>query len=275
MVGTMRRASYTGADDIRSAFNSLYKGDVCFSVWPNDRVPLFQYTGDDHDMGIAFFEEHIMALEQAGNDELLFLRFHPMLKKGTWVDKKTTTISETPFRVTELEIGKVSGSAEPYSTGNAQVNFKMFEAIQVIKDLPEKMADRQSAFEQKVMLLLEEGEDDHAPEPVQVDPVEKYMNMAIGALKEPNVMNNVIGLIKMFVPNYNPPFMRNTQPAINGVADTETDQPIHQVNIDKLDAALVRLQKHCCLDDDLTRLADIAENDPKQFKMLLNLLRSM
>jgi hypothetical protein len=160
---------------------------------------------------------------------------------------------------------------EPYSSGGQQVNYKMFEAIQLIKDLPSKMDERQTAFEARMLALMEEE-----PEAVEpVDPVEKYVGMAIGALKEPNVMANVIGLVKMFIPNYNPPFMQsqNTAATISGTDNQGTAQPV-PVDVDKLDAALVRLSKHCKLDDDLTKLADIAENNPQYFKMLLTGLRS-
>ena len=51
----MRRATYTGADNIKSAFASFYQGDVCYSIWPNDKVPTCQYTGTDRDQGAAYF----------------------------------------------------------------------------------------------------------------------------------------------------------------------------------------------------------------------------
>ncbi len=269
-----KRAVYTGSNNIKSAFDTLYEDEYCYSIWlAGEKNPCVQHPFTDHERGRKNFDEYIEALDQAGNDDLFVLKFHPAeTKKGPtkYIDKNTTVISESPFRVTSLGNDIVNGVGEPNPV-HGGMSYRMFEAVDLMKKMPEALQARQLEFENKILMLLEDQE----PEAPEVEPMEKYIGMAIGALKEPNVMQNVIGIIKMFAPNYNPSFMpqpQQQQPAISGVSDQPT--AAHVINPDRLDNALVRLAKHCKIDEDLEKLANIAEQNPAMFNMLLMNLRA-
>jgi hypothetical protein len=267
-----KRATYTGADDIQNAFETMYEDGYCYSVWASERDIAFQFPYADHEKGRQYFNDNIAALDQSGNDDLFTLKFHPAVKNKEFVEKKTTVICSIPFRVKSLSGDIMNGVGEPNTAAHGIGTYKMFEAIEAIKSLPAKMDERQAAFETRMLAMMEAE-----PEPVeQIDPIEKYVGMAIGALKEPNVMQNVAGILAMIFPGYKLPTMQQQQqPAISGTNETEiVDQQPKEVDIEKLDLALQRLAKHCELDNDLTRLADIAENNPQYFKMMLLSLRS-
>jgi hypothetical protein len=147
--------------------------------------------------------------------------------------------------------------------------WRMFKAIEGLEKLPTQQAE----FEARIMGLLEE---EPAPVPVEIDKNQRYIEMAIGALKEPNVIANIQGLIKMFFPNYS---AQPIQPAISGVHEqAELNQgnalaAYSQPQIDSLNQSLTVLANYCQLDADLKLLADLAQTDPQQFSFLLKMLR--
>jgi hypothetical protein len=265
-----KKATYTGADDVISAFDSMYEPEYCYSVWATENDISYQFPFTDHEKGLQAFHDNINALDQAGNDDLFTVKFHPQLKKGEYINKKTTVVYAIPFRVKRLGEDIMNGVGEPNTSAHGIGTYKMFEAIEAIKSLPGKMDERQTAFETRMLAMMEVE-----PEAEQVDPIEKYVGMAIGALKEPNVMQNVAGILAMIFPGYKLPVMQNQQqPVISGTNDTEVNEPVKEIDLERLDAALQRLAKHCRLDDDLTKLADIAETNPAYFKMMLMSLRA-
>jgi hypothetical protein len=279
-----RRAMFTGADSIKGMFLQSYQANYSYSLaYAEKGDPCFQYAGDDHEKGEADFEAYIDALDDNGNDDLLYLRFHPLEKKKgqsiPYIDRKTDVIVVTPIRVKKLGEGDIiNGVGEVRENSGT---WKMYEAVNAIKTLPQAMLERQTAFEEKMLLLLDEPEGPPITG-VKIDPTEKYITMAIGALKEPNVIQNIQGLIKMFFPNYQPPQMARPQPAINGINDTQMAEPqteqqtqTQEVDIDLLNSHLNRLAAHCNLTGDLGKLADLAEQNPQMFQMVLTQLRSL
>ena len=81
-----------------------------------------------------------------------------------------------------------------------------------------------------------------------------------------NLVNGAIGFLLKATNNSN--FMPQQ---INGTADTLQAGPVDE-NV--LNNALDRLHKVCKIDTDLSLLADLAENNPAMFQMLLSNLRS-
>lgn len=103
----------------------------------------------------------------------------------------------------------------------------------------------------RMQLAAQEEDDEEDDEPEEVG--------GIGAMfNNPEIQKSILmGLMSMF-----------NQPKVNAVAGV--DQP----EAEKITAALEILQKHDNrLGDDLTILADMAENNPAQFKFLLSMLR--
>ena len=86
-------------------------------------------------------------------------------------------------------------------------------------------------------------------------------NALVGLVQNPDVVNFLVGTVQTIIDRILPP-----RKNIAGIAGIETNS--------KLDQALEILRKHDPeLEDDLMILAQMAENSPLQFKMLLNMLR--
>jgi hypothetical protein len=90
---------------------------------------------------------------------------------------------------------------------------------------------------------------------------EKPVNALMGLVQNPDVVNFIVGTVQTIIDRILPP-----KKTIAGIAGIEDDS--------KLNKALEILRKHDPqLEDDLMILAEMAENSPLQFKMLLNMLR--
>ena len=83
----------------------------------------------------------------------------------------------------------------------------------------------------------------------------------MGLVQNPDVVNFLVGTVQTIIDRILPP-----KKTIAGIAGIEEST--------KLNQALDILRKHDPnLEDDLMILANMAENSPLQFKMLLNMLR--
>jgi len=90
---------------------------------------------------------------------------------------------------------------------------------------------------------------------------EKPANALVGLVQNPDVVNFLVGTVQTIIDRILPP--KKTIAGIAGIEDNS-----------KLNQALEILRKHDPnLEDDLMILAEMAENSPLQFKMLLNMLR--
>jgi len=90
---------------------------------------------------------------------------------------------------------------------------------------------------------------------------EKPVNALVGLVQNPDIVNFLVGTVQTIIDRILPP-----KKIISGIAGIEENN--------KLNQALDILRKHDPnLDDDLMILANMAENSPLQFKMLLNMLR--
>jgi hypothetical protein len=90
---------------------------------------------------------------------------------------------------------------------------------------------------------------------------EKPANALVGLVQNPDVVNFLVGTVQTIIDRILPP--KKTIAGIAGIEDNS-----------KLNQALEILRKHDPnLEDDLMILANMAENSPLQFKMLLNMLR--
>jgi len=117
-----------------------------------------------------------------------------------------------------------------------------------------KLAAQTEAMNALVAKISEEYEEDI--------PEEKE-NALVGALKNPDVVNYIIGLVDRVVDKYFPP-----KHHISGIAGTENQTGT------KLEQALIILSQHDDqLEEDLMILAQMAQDNPFQFKMLLKMLR--
>ena len=95
----------------------------------------------------------------------------------------------------------------------------------------------------------------------EYEETEKPVNALMGLVQNPDVLNFLVGTVQTIIDRILPP--KKIISGIAGIGDNS-----------KLDQALEILKKHDPqLEDDLMILANMAENSPLQFKMLLNMLR--
>lgn len=274
-----KRAMFTGADNVKAVFEQAYQPGYAYSLSYSERGdPCFQYYEADIEKGKDQFDAYVENLNDAGNDDLLHLRFHPLPKGGEkFITKSSPVILVTPVRVCPIGSNPViSGVGE---VRDNSTSWGLMKAISAIEKLPEQ----QAAFEAKIMGILEETEPE--PKPVKVDKNQQYLEMAIGALKEPNVIANIQGIIKMFFPNSK--LGGAPLPAIAGVHEPKEitmpekalDPGMYPIDnytneqLQSLNMSCAILSQHCQLDSDLKILADMAQTNPQQFNFLLSMLR--
>lgn len=110
----------------------------------------------------------------------------------------------------------------------------------------------------RISALESSKKNDHEDE---YEETEKPVNALMGLVQNPDVVNFFVGTVQTIIDRILPP--KKTIAGIAGIDDNS-----------KLNQALEILRKHDPnLDDDLLILANMAENSPLQFKMLLNMLR--
>lgn len=256
----LQKATYTGVSDIMAYYDAIMQDEgYSYSVWHSVRDIAFQYNGADQGKGKEFLYNNLMAMEQAENDNLLYIKFHPPGVKG-FIDSKSKVVCMSPVRVAELTAITAVGAV----TENGG-NYRMFEAIESLKQLPGAISEKLNGFE----LRLKEMEDrDFEPEP---DKVEKVIGQITGLLENPMIqglVNGVLGHLFKLAGNATP--MQPQQ--INGTTDNVAgEQPVNEAI---LNDALDRLHKVCKIDTDLSLLADMAESNPAMFQMLLSNLRN-
>jgi hypothetical protein len=276
----LMRPTYCGVENIMIAYDSI-NGDCqyYFSVWHGQKDIAFQYVGEDARKAREYLESNLKAMEQSGNDNLLYLKFHPLDKKTKYINSKTDVIANTPICVIESENGEIRGVEvgprieRDRSNDTGYNNYKMRLALE---ELPTRL---DAIIEEKLTARLS-GIEDEEIEPIEpVDPVEKYIGIISGIASNPQIMG-IIGQVLNFL---KPQPVPNPGIRINGMAMTDETKEVaenqnnnvEQIEISEeiLNEALGRLSAHCRIDTDLLLLADMADNDPAQFKFLLSMLR--
>lgn len=176
-----------------------------------------------------------------------------------WWDAKPRMTKGTPDEPAEGSVTFVCASYEQtsdYITGAQSYR----ERVGYINN---EMVSRLSAIEAK----LNQDDDEEEPEP------EPQQTALIGALQNPAVMQAVQVMLMRLVDRVIP---GNSSPVPIGaikLAGVDLDADL-DLDMDKMNAALAVLkQADPELEDDLIRLAHMAQTDPDQFKFLLKMLR--
>jgi len=153
--------------------------------------------------------------------------------------------------------GKISelpeGSVKFITSNPEQIQTYILDATQrrqeYVGSVNNEVLSRLAAIETK----LNQETEDYEPEQPQ--------NVLAGLIQDPNVINFFVGTVQTIIDRILPPKQH-----IAGIAGTET--------VTKLDQALEILRQHDeQLEDDLMILAQMAQDNPFQFKMLLKMLR--
>lgn len=277
------KPTYCGVDNIMSAYDSI-NGDCqyYYSVWHSQKDIAFQYVGDDARKAREYLESNLRAMEQSGNDNLLYLKFHPAKKKaGEYITYKTDVIANTPICCLELPEGAVTGERGTERERNRENDqgYNVYKMRLFMEELPTKL---ETMIEEKISSKIGAiGEEDDEPE---IDPVDKYIGIINGIVSNPQIMGMVGQILNFLKPQpVVPPVRINgmtndqdkgnvTEPVSANVNDQQSDQET-PISEDMLNEALGRLSAHCRIDTDLLLLADMADNEPGQFQFLLNMLR--
>lgn len=154
------------------------------------------------------------------------------------------------------------GSVKFITSNSEQIQTYILDATQrrqeYVGSVNNEVISKLNANTEAMNALVAKFNDDN-DEDVQ----EEKENALVGALKNPDVINYIIGLVERVVDTYFP-----KKNHISGIAGTENQTGT------KLEQALIILSQHDeQLEDDLMILAQMAQDNPFQFKMLLKMLR--
>lgn len=282
----LQKPTYCGVDKIMAAYDSI-NGDCQYdySVWHSQKDIAFQYVGNDALKARRYLEDNLTAMAESGNDNLLYLKFHPANRKkqGEFINYKTDVIANTPICCIENYQEKISGTPE-----RSRVNddgYNVYKMRLFMEELPTKL---ETMIEEKISSKIGALDDEEIDEP-EIDPVQKYIGIISGLASNPQVMavvGQILNFLKPAAP-YAAPRINGMNENINGNADvidneslkqpgeSIVDSPAEQVPVNEeiLNEALGRLHQHCRIDTDLLLLADMADENPAQFQLLLGMLR--
>lgn len=275
----LQKPTYCGVDKIMAAYDSI-NGDCQydFSVWHSQKDIAFQYVGNDALKARQYLLDNLTAMADSGNDNLLYLKFHPANRKkqGEFINYKTDIIANTPICCVDNYEEKISGT--PERSRENDTGYNVYKMRLFMEELPNKL---DSIIEEKLSARVGAIDDEEIEEP-EIDPVQKYIGIINGIASNPQVMA-VIGQILNFLKpqpvaapringmneNINRQAEQDGSGAVNNTAPTE---PV-QISEEMVNEALQRLHPHCRIDTDLLLLADMAEQNPQQFQFLLTMLR--
>lgn len=258
------KAMYTGVPNIMDAFASINEEGLPFSVWSaSPKEILFQYNGNDIDAGRDYLRSNLEAASQNGHNDLLVIKMHPIGKNI--ITSKTETVGCMYVRVNPLNnmVGTVSEDKPSYQTQG--INYEQYKVMQRVESLLDQSLKNQNEIEARLTELEQSEQED---EPGTIGTI-------VGLLEHPAV-NALIA--KIFGGFAAPAQNSNLSMKVSGINDTDepTEQQYEQpIDVQMLDDAVYRLSAHCEVDKDLKRLADLAEQKPDIFKMMLYQLRSL
>ena len=237
------KAFLTGTEQVLNWFDLNAKKPY-WSVMDAKNAIIFQFADDDMHESRQALEDNLIAATAAGITATLTLRLHPKKPKEGYFNKNTEAMLTTYFRPVEFE-------TLPY-------NPNMMYGQQN-SNLSNQLAAMESKLNALQMQLAEEDMDEEEEE-------EEEDQGILGALmSNPAVKQDFMNMVSNLVT----PQQKVTNLAgIEPEAETFTDEDA------KIDEAIERLKAHDPeLGNDLLKLCEIAENDPKQFNMLLKMLR--
>lgn len=257
----INKAMYTGVNAIMDAFDRNSQTPY-YSVWSGKDM-IFSYNDDDAEQGRVYLMENLIASEQNEHSDILKIKFHPK-KEKLFITDKTPSIATLFVRVCDPNYFKTQ-QIQPY---NPQPNF-------ALQNIIEKQTEVMSSISNR-LALLEEAQIEEEEEADEDDTLGK-----IGTILNHPVVQTFIAAI---LPSLIPAMGKNLQPQVAGIEQqevaemevyTEPNENLGEINeFDSIENSLNRLSKHTNnLAEDLKALADMADNNPAQFKMFLGMLK--
>jgi len=264
----INKAMYNGVNAIMDAYDRNAQTPY-YSVWAGKDM-IFSYNEDDMEQGRVHLMENLIACEQNEHSDILKIKFHPK-KEKLFITDRTPAIATLFVRVTDPNYLK--GQVQQYQPSQNQY---------AINTLIEKQLELMQGMNNRLALLEEAQQDteDYEEEATEDDVLGK-----IGALLSNPMVNQLLGLL---VPTLAGKLMQ-AAPAINGVPeetliedkidfveDLDNEDAVKQIEnliTDDLVNSLLRLKKHDQnIAQSLAKLADMADENPGKFKMLITYL---
>lgn len=268
----INKAMYTGVNQIMDAFDRNAQTPY-YSVWAGKDM-IFSYNEDDAEQGRVYLMENLIASEQNEHSDILKIKFHPK-KEKTFITDKTPSIATLFVRVCDPNYFK--GQVQPYQ---AQPNYGMQNLMERQLEMLNGINSRLTALEE-VQEEVEEEEDSEEDVLGKIGTIINHpaVQTLIAALL-PNVLTAMKPQPTQAVAGIEPELEQldemeaYEQEAVGEIDYTQDEQNYHNHSIQQINIALERLSQHTnSLAADLTALADMADNNPTQFKMLLGMLR--
>lgn len=263
----INKAMYNGVNAIMDAYDRNAQTPY-YSVWAGKDM-IFSYNEDDQEAGRIHLLENLIACEQNEHSDILKIKFHPK-KEKTFITDRSPAIATLFVRVCDPNYLK--GQIQPYNPGP---NYGLQNILEKQTEILSGLSNRLSALEEVQMQEEEEADD-----------VEEEDTLGkIGAILNHPAIQTMLGVL---LPQIMPAMQPQPQATVSGV-ETKEELLVGQdvgnefdieavdhaeINYGLIDEALERLSKHTpTLAEDLTALADLADNNPGQFKMLLAMLK--
>lgn len=258
----INKAMYTGVSAIMDAYDRNSQTPY-YSVWSGKDM-IFSYNDDDSEQGRVYLMENLIASEQNEHSDILKIKFHPK-KEKLFITDKTPSIATLFVRVCDPNYMR-NTNLQPY---NPQPNFALQSIMEKQNELMATLSNR--------LALLEEAQIEEEEESEEDDTLGKIGTI----LNHPVIQTFISAILPTLIPS-----VKNTiQPQVAGIKEEDEIQEmelytepkeviIGDTNIDSIENSLKRLSKHTnTIEADLKALADMADNNPVQFKMFLSMLK--
>jgi hypothetical protein len=231
----------TGSQKVMDWYDQNAK--TCYWSITDTKGDIVFYNADnDENVSRDHLEANIKSAEAAGMDCTFILRIHPKAPKGGYFVNSSEKMIITKFRPVSYE----TNTMQPVN--NMQMGYASNHLLGELNSLKSQIAALQMKLDEE-----EEDEEEETPEEGGL----------AGFMKNPVIQNMLIQQLQGL-------FMPTTKVTnVAGVMDgAQADQDA------KIDEAIETLKQFSPnLGDDLILLAQLALNDPQQFKFLLKMLR--
>lgn len=239
------KAWIIGPENVCDWYNKMARDDTpYYSVW-SGKTLRFSYDGDDKSAGEELLLLNLDMVRELKSSQVLTLKLHNDLFKGT-INDKTHYNASIDFRCVPAEDDALAFSALSYSSAHGEIG-----------RLKDEIKDLKNASQSGIMGYL--------------GPM----------LENPDVQNMIAGTVIGFLGKLLPGIMPGSAPmmaspaapqgaAMGSIGDPTEDEAA------KLNRDLERLgAQDPDIIEDLGKLADLAEKKPDIFKMVLAQLRNM
>ncbi|MET0461908.1 MAG: hypothetical protein ABW007_02095 [Chitinophagaceae bacterium] len=275
---------FTGVDSVISAIDSFYADAPYYSVWSGKDM-IFQYSSEDFDAGRKRLYDLLQSWSDSGNSQIFAIKFYAKFDSG-YITSKTPDIGTMTIRAVGFDTpGVVSGvDGAPAQSGSAggYLPYPVWEALKGVGSLKDSLQQNFDTINSRLMALESPEDTEPEPEPkTLIQTIGEVLSLPIVQQLIPQILSSpVIAGLLGGTPN------TQTTAHISGINDTPmataeapaapvTGPQNEQEALESINDSLERLSHHCDLEADLKKLADVAEQKPEIFKMLLQQLRSL